>query len=904
MKNLSPRASRIVYALCQNEAEKSCSNYVNPEHVLLSLLKIAEGLGYELLKKLNVNILEFQLALEKSLFEKSEKSENAENCDEKAEKIEHLQESVIPYGRRMKSFLEIAELESRALENSYIGTEHLVLSAIRENDSVSSNFFAKANITLEQARNLTKSLQKEQKSSIQKDKNCNFKEDAIKEFFKLDEKAADFINFLRSGDDLQNLPPVGEEKETNNSSNKKSDSFLSNFTRNITNLAKNGQLDCVVGREKEIQRLIQILSRRTKNNPVLIGAPGVGKTAVVEGLAFKIAKGDVPFCLLNKQILSLDLAALVAGTKFRGEFEERMKKLMTEVKENKSIILFIDELHSLIGAGGPEGQMDASNMLKPSLSRGEIQIIGATTTKEYSRYIEKDSALARRFQQVLVEEPSDEETIEILKGIKNQYEKFHNVVFDDGVFSSIVKLSRRYLPERFLPDKAIDILDEAGARKKIAEEEKPVEILSLEQKIVNLTEEKKNLVKNQDFEKAAIVRDELVRLKSQLEDMRKQFQTHTAQVVRKVTEHDICEIISTITGIPLAQLDVSESERLLNMEQELHKSVIGQEEAVKIISGAVRRSRSGISNPRHPIGSFVFLGPTGVGKTQLAKTLAKFLFGNEEQLVRIDMSDFMEKHNASRLIGAPPGYVGYEDGGILTEKIRNHPYSVVLLDEIEKAHPDVFNLLLQILEEGELADNSGHTINFRNTVIIMTSNAGSRQITSSSKIGFNSSENSLLSYEDIKNNAVSELKKLLSPELVNRIDDIIVFKPLTKEQIGGILNIQINELAERLAEKNIKLFVKPQAKLYLIENGFDPEMGARPMRRLLQQKIEDPISMLILKSAQKDSFEIVVDCENNVLNVDFAQKNSDDIQTSVQQTLVEYHISPELKEKVEVEAKK
>ena len=892
MKKFSPIASRIVFALCQDEAKKTCSNYINPEHILLAIIKKSEGLGYELLKKLNVNLKDFQLELEKTVECSLEEEKTSQN------------KMIIPHSRRMTVFLNIADLEAIYLENSYIGTEHLVLAAIRENDSIAEAFLSAAGITLEAARDCVKSLQKESKSSIQKNNEGNFKEDAIKEFFKLDSKAADFINFLKNeGEESKNISSSDNLDKEGKNFEEKSDSFLLNFSRDITLLAKKGQIDPVIGREKEIQRIIQILSRRTKNNPVLIGEPGVGKTAVVEGLALKISKGNVPFGLLNKKILSLDLTAVVAGTKLRGEFEERMKRIMNEAKADKSVILFIDEFHNLIGAGGPEGQMDASNMLKPALSRGELQIIGATTTKEYSRYIERDTALERRFQKVLVEEPGDEETVEILKGIKNQYEKFHNVVFEDNVVASIVKLSRRYLPERFLPDKAIDILDEAGAQKKITEEEKPAELLALEQNISELAEEKKRLVKLQDFESAAVVRDELIGLKTQLEQKQKEFQNYSAQILRHVTEQDICQIISAMTGIPVAQLDVSESERLINLEQELHKSVIGQEEAIKIISGAVRRSRSGISNPRHPIGSFIFLGPTGVGKTQLAKSLAKFLFGNEEQLVRIDMSDYMEKHNASRLVGAPPGYIGYENGGILTEKIRNHPYSVVLLDEIEKAHPDVFNLLLQILEEGELADNSGHVINFRNTVIIMTSNAGSRQISSAGKIGFNSAENALLPYEDIKNNAVAELKKLLSPELINRIDDIIVFKPLTKEQIAQIFDIQIKELCDRLAERKITLFVKPKAKEYLIENGFDAEMGARPMRRLIQRQIEDPVSMLILKSAQKDSIKIVVDCENNSLNVDFAQDDSENSESTVSLIKTEYQVLPEVKQKIEVEQK-
>ena len=557
---------------------------------------------------------------------------------------------------------------------------------------------------------------------------------------------------------------------------------------------------------------------------------------------------------------------MVAGTKYRGEFEERMKKMMKELQENKDIILFIDELHTIIGAGGPEGTMDASNIMKPALSRGEIQIIGATTTKEYRKHIEKDLALERRFQVVKVEEPGDKETEEILEGIKSKYENFHRVSYDEDVIPAIVKLSRRYIPEKVLPDKAIDILDEAGASKKIQEEEKPEELAELEKSIAGLVEEKKALVQNQDYESAALIRDKVIDLRRRLDMYGDLWKKNIFNTKKRVTVADVEKIISEMTGIPVEQLTSSETERIIHMESELHNTVIGQNNAVSVISGAIRRARAGISSPKHPVGSFIFLGPTGVGKTQLAKALAKYLFGSEDSLIRIDMSDFMEKHTASRLVGAPPGYVGYEEGGVLTEKVRRNPYSVVLLDEIEKAHPDIFNLLLQLLEEGELSDNLGHTVNFRNCLIIMTSNAGARQITNEGRVGFGTEEG-LLSYNEIKAGALSEMKKLLSPELLNRIDDIIVFDALSKAEVAKILEIQLAELQERLFEKGLSLDIKPKAKEYLVENGYNPAMGARPMRRLIRKEVEDPLAMEMLSKPYSKNSVVVIEAVKNGLKI-------------------------------------
>ena len=850
MKKLSTRASRLVYAICQDEARKNGSKEVLPEHIMLALIKSGDGLGFETLKFLRLNVLTYQLALEDSLNAVSDHV--VMDADE------------IPQSRRVKALLDIAEIESTSLMNPYIGTEHILLAAIREANSLTSSYFESAAIPISKVREAVRNVQQTNDSSYYDKVSKDLAAQAIQNIFGKD-SLGEFASFLKT-------PAASKSSESQNSGNqaekKADDSFLAEFTRDLTNLARENKIDPVVGRENEIKRLIQILSRRTKNNPCLVGDPGVGKTAIVEGLAWYIAKGAVPSGLIKKRVLMLDLAAMIAGTKYRGEFEERMKRMMKEVRSDGNIILFIDELHTIIGAGGPEGQMDASNMLKPALSRGEIQIIGASTTKEYNRYIEKDSALERRFQKIVVEEPDDNDSINILNGIKAQYERFHGIVYDDDVIPVIVKLSRRYIPERSLPDKAIDILDEAGAQKKILEENKPQELVDLENQINELVEEKKNLVKNQEYENAALVRDKVVELKRKFELLEKFWSENGSSKKLHVTSSDICRIIGDMTGIPVDQLDSSETTRLIHMEDEMHRSVIGQDEAVHLISGAIRRSRAGISSPKHPIGSFIFLGPTGVGKTQLAKALAGFLFGSEDQLIRIDMSDFMEKHNASRLVGAPPGYVGYEDGGVLTEQVRKHPYSVVLLDEIEKAHPDVFNLLLQLLEEGELSDNLGHTVNFKNTVIIMTSNAGARKITMEGTVGFSSADEDVLPYEEIRSNAMNELKKLLSPELINRIDDIIVFEPLNREQISAILDIQLSELAARIAEKSLSISFTDKAKDYLIDHGYEPSMGARPMRRLIQREIEDPLSLEILGRAES-SGSIIVDCNDEKLSVHF-----------------------------------
>lgn len=837
MKRISPRTQKIMI-LAQEEGRKCGSTELLPEHVILALLKCADGLGYIMLQDLRINVLTFQLMLEQSIMPRETVSELSE----------------LPLSRRLRTVFDIAAVESNTLRNEYIGTEHILIAAAREEGSATYRFFSRTEFTVDTLRSAARTVQLHFHSSAQ------INSDSIGSTL---QKIIQDSKNEQSTFSAQNISQSQPKKQ------RTGPSFLQEFTRDLTQLAREKKLDPVSGRTKEIERVIQILSRRTKNNPVLVGEPGVGKTAIIEGLAQKIANGEVPFNLIKKRILSLDLTALVAGTKFRGDFEDRMKKIIKEIKEDGNVLLFIDELHMIIGAGSPDGGMDASNILKPALSRGEIQIIGATTTKEFRKYFSKDSAIERRFQTVSVKEPSIEDSVEILKGLKSKFEDFHGVIFEDDVIPSIVKFAERYIPERFLPDKAIDILDEAGSAKKISEESRPVEFAELEKAIAKLSDEKKELVANQDYEKAAEVRDKVRDLKIRLENFSNYWQASADGTKKKVTVKDVCKIIAQMTGIPLEQLDESEASRLLQMEQKLHESVIGQEEAIKVLCSAIRRSRAGVSSPDRPLGSFIFLGPTGVGKTQLAKSLAEFLFGSKDSLIRIDMSDYMEKHNATRLIGAPPGYIGFEDGGILTEKVRQQPYSVVLLDEIEKAHPDIFNLLLQVLEEGELNDSFGHSVNFRNTVIIMTSNAGARQINTEHRLGFSSAEDGILPFNEIKTNALEELKRIMRPELLNRVDDIVVFDALTRQQISKIFDIQLKDLEERLFEQKIVLSVTKKAREFFIQNGYDPNFGARPMRRLIQNEIEEKLAILILQGRTEKDKKIVVDLERNNITVKF-----------------------------------
>lgn len=708
---------------------------------------------------------------------------------------------VIP-SQEVQKMIDLSIDESKNMGYNYVGTEHLLLAAMQDAESFISQ------ILEERAISVTK-----------------FREGVI--------KIIGFGKVLTKKDTAKRTP------------------LLDDFGRDLTLLAKKGKLDKVIGRDVEIERVIQILSRRTKNNPVLIGEPGVGKTAIVEGLAQKIVENNVPETLINKRVIVLDLGQIVAGTKYRGEFEDRIKKIMKEATEASNIVLFLDELHTIIGAGGSEGSLDASNMLKPALSRGEIQCIGATTLNEYKKYIEKDAALERRFQPIVVDEPNVSDTISILKGIKSLYEEHHNVIYTDKALELSAKLSHRYIADRYLPDKAIDIIDEAGSRVRLKNSTKPVELHIIDKEIEDLSAKKNRLIKEQLFEECEDIKNQIDRLTLDKESIINEWQKNNMKDKFVVDEEDILEVLSIITKIPLSKIVEKDTQKLLNIENELHKRIVGQDEPIKIIASAIRRSRMGLGSKRRPTGSFIFLGPTGVGKTELARSLANLLFGDDDSLIRIDMSDYMEKHNVSRLVGAPPGYVGYEEGGVLTEKIRRKPYSVILLDEIEKAHPDVFNILLQILEEGEIADNLGHNISFRNTIIIMTSNVGARQINKDSSLGF-SQNNENFEYKEIKSSAMNELKKFFNPEFLNRIDEVVVFHSLAKEDLIKIVDIMFIETKNNLKEQNIEIELTDEAKNFVIEKRYDKKYGARTLRRAIQTDISDAISLEILNSRIKE----------------------------------------------------
>ena len=731
----------------------------------------------------------------------------------------------LPFTPKAKKVIELSMEEARALGHNYIGTEHLLLGLIREGEGVASQVLMNLGLELGKVRD-------------------------------------EVMNLLGS-----EIPGYEMGQKVSHARTPALDAF----GRDLTKLAKDNKLDPVIGRKNEIERVIQILSRRTKNNPVLLGEAGVGKTAIVEGLAQMIIAGDVPELLKGKRMIILDLALMVAGTKYRGQFEERIKAVMDEIKRSEDIIVFIDELHTLVGAGGAEGAIDASNILKPALSRGEIQCIGATTLDEYRKHIEKDAALERRFQTIMVEPPSVDETIEILKGLRDKYEAHHKVKFTDDAVEAAAKLSDRYISGRFLPDKAIDLIDEAGSRARLSVMTAPPDVKHIEDKIANVKKEKEEAVKNQDFEKAAKFRDEERKLKEDLSKTKKEWKESKGKFEPKVVEDDIAYIVSKWTGIPIVKLEEKEQDKFLKMEETLHKRVIGQDEAVSAIAHAVRRSRAGIKDPRRPIGSFIFLGPTGVGKTLVGRALAEFMFGDEDAVIQIDMSEYMEKFNVSRLVGAPPGYVGYEEGGQLTEKVRRRPYSVVLLDEIEKAHPDVFNLLLQMLEEGRLTDSFGRKVDFKNTIIIMTSNIGAEMLKKEGSIGFKSKTEEV-TYQTMKNRLMDEVKRAFKPEFLNRVDDIIVFRPLTREDLGHIVELEINEVESRLKEQNIHIELNKSAKDVLIDKGFDKVFGARPLKRVIQKFLEDPLAEAIIRGTFKKGGKAEVTGKGDHLEFKMSQK--------------------------------
>ncbi|MDD5673338.1 MAG: ATP-dependent Clp protease ATP-binding subunit [Chitinivibrionales bacterium] len=792
-----------VMQIAREESIRLGNDYVGTEHLLLGLIKEGEGVAIAVLRSLSVDLEELSAKIEKAVTSTGGMMTIGQ---------------MLPFTPRAKKVLEIAANEARFMSHKYIGTEHLLLALMKDTESAAANALASSGLEYE--------------------------------------KVKEEINRVLRGGETVGAAAAKEKSKT---------PFLDHFGRDLTALARESKLDPVIGREKEITRVVQILSRRKKNNPALIGEPGIGKTAIVEGLAQKIVDKSIPQVLENKRVINLDMASMVAGTKYRGQFEERLKALMVELEKNDNIIIFIDELHTIVGAGGSEGSLDASNIFKPALSRGEIQCIGATTLDEYRKYIEKDGALARRFQTIMVDPPTIVETILILAGLRHNYEEHHKVTYSEKAIEEAVKLSERYISDRFLPDKAIDVIDEAGARKRLSSMEIPPEIRAMENEINEVINEKETAVEQQEFEHAAKLRDKQEKLKGVLLEKKALWRKSKTEERLLVDEDDIIEIVATMTGIPLNRLEEHESKKLLSLEDDLRKRVIGQEPALLAVAKSIRRSRAGLHNSKRPIASFIFLGPTGVGKTELAKALAGRLFGTEDALVRVDMSEYMEKFAVSRLMGAPPGYVGYEEGGQLTEKIRKKPYSVILLDEIEKAHPDVFNVLLQILDDGVMTDSYGRHVNFKNTIIIMTSNAGTRDVKKTGTVGFGKVSTSS-DYEAMKSKVMDELKRIFNPEFLNRLDDTIVFNPLGKEEIGVIVDIQLNEVQARLSERAIKLHVTDAAKAFIVEQGFDPVLGARPLRRSIQRLVEDSLAEKFLAEEFHDGDTINIDVADNGLH--------------------------------------
>ncbi|MDD2679393.1 MAG: ATP-dependent Clp protease ATP-binding subunit [Candidatus Omnitrophica bacterium] len=805
MFNRFTERARKVIILAKEEARRFNHDYIGTEHILLGLIREGEGVASTVLQKLGLSLENIRLEVEKLV----QPGPTTQIIGD------------IPFTPRAKKALELAAEEARSLGHNYIGTEHLLLGLIREGEGIASQVLLNLGLDLNSVRNEVMEL-------------------------------------------LGSALPGSQGGMPGSQPGKSKTPALDAFGRDLTALAKENKLDPVIDRIQEIERVIQILSRRTKNNPVLLGEAGVGKTAIVEGLAQAIVAGNVPEILRGKRLITLDLALMVAGTKYRGQFEERIKAVMEEIKRSQDVIIFIDELHTLVGAGAAEGAIDASNILKPALSRGEMQCIGATTMDEYRKYIEKDAALERRFQTIMVEPPSVDQTIDILKGLRDRYEAHHRVTFKDEALDAAVKLSDRYISGRFLPDKAIDLIDEAGSRARLNVLIVPPDIKKLEEKVESLRKEKESFIKSQDFEKAASLRDQERQTRQELEQLNKEWSQAKDKTRPEVSEEDIAKIVAQWTGIPIFRLEEKESEKLLKIEDELHKRVVGQNEAISAIAHAVRRSRAGIKDPRRPIGSFVFLGPTGVGKSLLARALAEFMFGDEDALIQLDMSEYMEKFNVSRLIGAPPGYVGYEEGGQLTERIRRRPYAVILLDEIEKAHPDVFNLLLQVFEEGRLTDSFGRKVDFRNTVIIMTSNVGADLIRKAGSLGFKTQKEEV-TYQEMKDKLLEAVKHTFKPEFLNRIDDIIVFRQLMKEDLYRIIDIEIGFVAARLKEQNITLEVTTEAKEFLIDKGFDLVFGARPLKRTIQRFLEDPLASDIIAKKFKEGSVVKVTRKNDEL---------------------------------------
>ena len=825
MNNFTPRAQQVL-ALARKEADRFNHNYVGTEHLLLGLIKLGQGVAVNVLQKMGLDLETVRMEVEKQV----------------GSGPETKMVGNIPYTPRVKKVLALAGKEAKALNHSYVGTEHILLGLLREGDGVAARVLKSLEIDIESTRN-----------EILKELDPNFTPGELGE-----EEEEVFEDIEGGGGRRESKTPA-----------------LRAFGRDLTDLAEKGELDPVIGRIEEIQRVIQILCRRTKNNPVLIGEAGVGKTAIVEGLAQEIAAGNVPELLRERKVITLDLALMVAGTKYRGQFEERIKAVMDEIRRAKNVILFIDELHTIVGAGSAEGAMDASNIIKPALSRGELQCVGATTLNEYRKYIEKDAALERRFQTVKVEEPSAEDAIKILHGLQHKYELHHKAKYTVKAIESAVTLSERYLTGRFLPDKAIDIMDEAGAKARISVMTRPPEFKELETGIEEIRIEKEEAIKDQDFEKAAALRDKEKQTKQKLEDMLEEWRSSSEDETIEVSEDDIMAVVAKWTGVPLQRMEEAEAEKLLRMEEELRSHVIGQDEAVTAISKALRRSRADLKDPRRPIGSFIFLGPTGVGKTFLARNLAEFMFGDPDALIQIDMSEYMEKFTSSRLIGSPPGYVGFEEGCQLSESVRRRPYSVVLFDEVEKAHPDVMHLLLQILEEGTVTDSFGRKIDFRNTIIIMTSNTGAELIKKQTSLGFSAMSDESADYEGMKEKILGQAKKVFKPEFLNRLDDLIVFHMLEKGDLEKIVELEISKVVERLSHKSITVKIEDSAKELLIEHGYDPQYGARPMRRSVEKHLEDPLAEHLLRGDVKDGDRVTISTDKDGKNLKFKVDESD-----------------------------